>query len=178
MFSGSLASAELYDSSTETFVATGDMAARRSTHTATLLDDGRVLITGGVYYGGIGIFFGSLASAELYTPPVLVPAPVFFSVSGHGQDQGAILHASTHQAVSPDNPAAAGEVLEIYLFGLIEGSVIPPQVAIGDRVAEVLYFGKAPRSPGVNQVNVRVPAGIAKEPAVPLRLTYIGRTAK
>jgi len=67
-FFGSVASAELYDPSTGTFVATGDMPARRETHTATLLNDGRVLIAGGVSYGGIGIFFGSLASAELYNP--------------------------------------------------------------------------------------------------------------
>jgi hypothetical protein len=69
-FAGSLASPELYDPSSRTFAATGDMAARRSTHTATLLNDGRVLVAGGVFYGGIGIFFGSLASAELYNPAV------------------------------------------------------------------------------------------------------------
>jgi hypothetical protein len=52
------------------------MTARRAVHQATLLNDGRVLITGGVSFGGIGIFFGSLSSAELYVPPLLVPAQV------------------------------------------------------------------------------------------------------
>jgi hypothetical protein len=75
-YAGSIASAELYDPSTRTFTATGDMTALRSLHQATLLNDGRVLITGGVSYGGIGIFFGSFASAELYTPPSLVPVPI------------------------------------------------------------------------------------------------------
>jgi hypothetical protein len=74
-FAGSIASAELYEPSTGTFTATADMTAPRSVHQATLLNDGRVLITGGVYYGGIGIFFGSLSSAELYVPPSL-PVPV------------------------------------------------------------------------------------------------------
>ena len=68
-FLGSLASTEIYDSSTGTFTATGDMSARREWHTSTVLNNGKVLITGGLSYGGIGIFYGSLASAELYTPP-------------------------------------------------------------------------------------------------------------
>jgi hypothetical protein len=76
MFAGSTASAELYDPSTGAFRATADMTAHRSIHQATLLNDGRVLITGGVYYGGIAILFGSLSSAELYVPSVLVPVQV------------------------------------------------------------------------------------------------------
>src|SRR6202140_4950839 len=43
------------------FVRTGDMTTPRYNHTATLLIDGRVLITGGT--GGQGI-----SSAELYDP--------------------------------------------------------------------------------------------------------------
>ncbi len=176
-FAGTVASAELYDPSAGSFLATGNMAAPRETHTATLLNDGRVLIAGGASYGGIGLFYGSLASAELYNPAVLVPAPALVSLSGDGQGQGAIFHAGTSDVASPDDPAVAGEVLEIYCNGLSSESVIPPQVAIGGRMAEIVSFGNAPGPgfSGVNQVNVRVPSGVAPGPAIPVRLTYIGR---
>ena len=168
-------SAELYDPSAGIFLATGKMAARRETHTATLLNDGRVLIAGGVFWGGIGIFPETLMSAELYTPDVLVPAPALVSLSGDGRGQGAISHAGTSHIAGPDDPAAAGEDVDIYCTGLSNESLIPPQVAIGGRIAEVLSFGKAPGLSSVSRVTVRVPGGIPSGPAVPVRLTYIGR---
>ena len=162
-------SAELYDPATGTFTSTGRMTTGRAGHTATLLPGGTVLMAGG--QDVVGNFAGAIA--EIYRPAVLIPSPVLLSVSGSGQ--GAILHASTQQLGSPDNPAVAGEALEIYLTGLTDGSVIPPQIAIGDRMAEILYFGQAPGYAGLNQVNVRVPSGVAPGPAIPMRLTYLGR---
>jgi hypothetical protein len=53
-----LASAELYDPDTGSFTPTGDMTTARSGHTATLLNNGKVLIVGG----------SILNSAELYDP--------------------------------------------------------------------------------------------------------------
>jgi hypothetical protein len=55
--------AELYDPKTGTFSRTGSMAVDRYGHTATLLDDGRVLIA-----GGQSLKSGGLSSAELYDP--------------------------------------------------------------------------------------------------------------
>jgi hypothetical protein len=162
----SLASAELYDPVTGAFTAAPGMITSRCCHTATLLEDGRVLIVGGST---------PISLAELYNPNVLVPAPVLLSLSGDGRGQAAILHAGTARVVTASDPGVPGEVLEIYGTGLKDGSVIPPQVAIGGRLAEILYFGNAPGFTGLNQVNVRVPSGVTPGAKVPVRLTYLGR---
>lgn len=61
-----LNTAEIYDPTTETFRTTGSMVVPRVSHTATLLGDGQVLITGGIdRHGGGG---GAVADAELYDP--------------------------------------------------------------------------------------------------------------
>jgi hypothetical protein len=60
---GPLASAELYDPEKAVFTPTGRMKVARAGHSATLLDDGRVLVAGG--YRVVGRLD---AAAELYDP--------------------------------------------------------------------------------------------------------------
>jgi uncharacterized protein (TIGR03437 family) len=125
--------------------------------------------------GGFSIWPAPTASAEIYHPAVLVHAPVLFSLSGDGQGQGAIWHATTGQIASPDNPAIAGEALSMYTTSLVHGGMVPPQVAVGGGHAEIIFFGDAPGYPGYYQVNFRVPSGVAPGPAVSVRLTYLSR---
>jgi hypothetical protein len=168
---GSLASAELYDPGAGAFTPTGGMTTSRALHTATLLNNGRILVAGGETYGRATLL------ADLYTPSVLVSAPKLFAISGDGRLQGAIWNASSGAIASPDNAATAGDILSTYTTSLSDGGLIPPQVAIGGRLAEILYFGAAPGYPGYNQVNFRVPGGVMPGSGVPVRLTYLGRAS-
>jgi hypothetical protein len=170
-------SAEIYDPANGAYSLTGSMTAPRFEHAAVLLKNGQVLVTGGQLTSppeGPNRFFAGSSTAELYTPAALIPAPVLFSLSGDGRGRGAIWRA-TGEIVSTANPASLGEVLSMYTTSLVESSVIAPQVAVGGRPAEVLFFGPVPQSPGYYQVNFRVPRGVDAGPDVPVRLTYIGR---
>jgi uncharacterized protein (TIGR03437 family) len=78
------------------------------------------------------------------------------------------VHASTGQPVRYADPAVAGEIISIYLTGLgqtalrngLAEAVEKPLVLIGGMPSEVLYAGRTPGSPGVDQINVRLPGAL------------------
>ena len=73
VFSGTVASAEVYNPRTGMFTYTGDMTESLAGHTSTMLGNGEVLITGGYFYLGIGSGSCCSVEAQLYTPAISPP---------------------------------------------------------------------------------------------------------
>jgi virginiamycin B lyase len=117
-------------------------------------------------------------------------APGIFSTNATGTGQGAILD-SNYDLVDSSNPTTAGNTLQIFCTGLgavsnppQDGSPAPssppsttltmPTVTIGSGGAAVLFSGLAPGFIGLYQVNVEVPAAVAKGNAVPVVISIGG----
>jgi galactose oxidase-like protein/Big-like domain-containing protein len=115
-----LSSAELYDPFTGTFKGTGSMAVSRAWHTATLLQDGRVLVIGGRNAdGGLPPAGQSFKSAELYNPATTTftstgsPARPLSQHTATLLPNGKVLIAGGVDATDP-NMTVATATAEIY----------------------------------------------------------------
>jgi minor extracellular serine protease Vpr len=114
---------------------------------------------------------------NLVTVPLVVVAPQIFEVSAGAS---ATLD-SNFQLVTSSNPAARGSVVEIYCNGLgpvtnqpasgnpalanpLSNTINVPTVTIGGVAATVAFSGLAPGYPGLNQINLLVPANLTPGP--------------
>jgi hypothetical protein len=128
-------STELYDPATGTWTASGSLNAARSTHVATLLPNGKVLVAAG-YYVNNNV---QLASAELYNSaaggislvnPVKLPGGAFqFAFTGPANGTNTVL-ATTNLALPLADWTVLGTVPE-FSTGLFVFS--DPQAANGPK---------------------------------------------
>jgi hypothetical protein len=104
--------AELFDPTNESFTAAGTMVAARYNHTATLLNDGTVLLAGG--FGLQGVDTALTAAAEVYDP-----------ASGNFTVTGSLVIARTRHAATllPD-----GRVLATGGAGALNPALISAEI--------------------------------------------------
>jgi hypothetical protein len=101
-----LQEAELFDPANGSFVSTGNMHAQRAVHTATRLNDGRVLIIGGIGGGG--------AVAELYDPATGVFSQTGSMVGDRAAHTATLLTNGTVLVTGGGSGASVLATAEIY----------------------------------------------------------------
>ncbi|MGA3016844.1 MAG: S8 family serine peptidase [Bryobacteraceae bacterium] len=131
--------------------------------------------------------------SNVYTVPLANYAPAFFMNSGTVADA---LDNTTGALITTANPAAAGEILQLYANGL--GPVTNPQssgdsasasplsqttspvtVTIGGKQATVFAGGNAFLAPGfvgLYQIDIQVPSGLSSGPQ-PIAISVGGQTS-
>jgi trimeric autotransporter adhesin len=105
------------------------------------------------------------AGADSFALTVRDAAPALFTIDGSGLGQAAVVNQDG-TINSTSNPAPAGTIVSLYGTG--NGGLNTTTVRIQGLPAEVLFAGQV--SPGLFQVNVRLPADVFPSDRVPVEL--------
>lgn len=124
-------------------------------------------------------------------------APGIFSIPP-GAGYAIAINAADGQLATPvgqipglaTHPCKVGDVLIVYATGLgpvdspiangadsldtLRNTIARPTVLIGGVPAPVFFSGLTPQFPGVNQLNIQVPAGVTTGASIPLQLQVNG----
>jgi uncharacterized protein (TIGR03437 family) len=92
-------------------------------------------------------------------------APAVFSLDMSGRGPAAAVRHRDGQVVTASTPVTPGEYILLYLTGLgpvrerdgLQWALAQPQVLIDGQPALVLFAGRAPGYPGMDQINLQIP---------------------
>ena len=142
--------------------------------------------------GASSTVVASVAGQASTTPATIAVAPVspgIFTFTADGKGAGAVTHVNG-SAVTTQNPAQRGELVILYATGLgqvapgvptgalpagVSNTVSPVTLTIGGIRVVPDFAGLAGCCAGLNQINVRVPAGVSPSNAVPVVLSIGGQ---
>ena len=131
----------------------------------------------------ITVEVGSYTSAP-FAIQVVPVAPGIFTTTANGLGQAILVNTANLQIATSSNPIPRGGTAFFYATGLgalqpsvPDGAASPaspavatPTVLVGGVTAPVLFAGQAPGYPGVNQINITIPANAPTGNNVPLQI--------
>jgi uncharacterized protein (TIGR03437 family) len=168
----------------------GPVAATLNGEAVTVLYSGsgqiNIVIPGDVIPGAAVTLQISRGAEVLLAAPFTVAAvdPALFTLNAQSAGQGAVLNLD-YSVNGPAQPAKAGSYLLVYGTGF--GAVTQPgadglsrlasgvTATVGGKAADVTYAGLVPgETPGLQQINVHLPADAPPGSAIALQLTIAG----
>jgi uncharacterized protein (TIGR03437 family) len=111
--------------------------------------------------------------------------PAIFTLDQSGTGAAAAINARNGLVVTRDNPLRPNDYMELFLTGLggtthrdgLDFANQVPTVTIGGADCPVTYAGAAPGFVGLDQINCRVPAGLAANASAAVMVSSGGRTS-
>jgi uncharacterized protein (TIGR03437 family) len=102
--------------------------------------------------------------------------PGVFSLDGMGTGNGAMLHSTLWQT-GPFSTTTNGQTTPVSIFMTGLDPSMLPVVTAGGMAMEVTFAGNTPGYPGLQQINMKLPAGMAGAGRVPVMVTSNGQTS-
>ncbi len=116
--------------------------------------------------------------AQMVTGSMMIgPAgPGVFSLNGMGMGNGAMLLSISWQ-LGPFSSTTNGQPTPVSIFLTGMDLSMKPVITVAGTPVEVTFYGNAPGYPGLQQINMTVPASMAGAGRVPVMVTSNGQTS-